>query len=375
MTDAASSPPGPRERRLVFACLVGRGREVLAPLLQGVDWDRVLALAGAVRVVEAVAHALLAAVALELPGAVRARLAELSAAAAARNALALHELARAQEVLSAAGVPSAALKGAALLAAHHPSIAARQLGDVDLLVRPRDLARAAAALAAAGVRAPGGALPSLDGSTGPLSRNPGSDHLRALETWGGFCLELHDRLPGGGPGADEVVAGTRLVEWQGRPLVVPSVEDLAGMLCCHVLVKHGGDEQLRARHVADLAAMESSGPLDWDAVAARWRRRGERRAVQLSRALLEAARSAADGRADPAGWFDVLEGGPTALERLGAEARELAGTLRGPGWFRSAFPSRRYLEERFGLRRGSPWTPLLYPWRLAAGLAHRLVRR
>lgn len=373
MTHPAPASLGPRERRLVFACLVGR--EGLGPLLEGVDWERVLALALQVRVAEVVAQALLAAVPEALPPAVRARLSELSAAAAARNALALHELARAQQLLSAAGVPSAALKGAALLANHHPSIAARQLGDVDLLVRPRDLAPAAAALAAAGVRAPGGALPSLDGSTDPLSRNPGSDHLRALETWGGFCLELHDRLPGGGPGADEVMARVRRVEWHGRPLDLPSPEDLAGMLCCHVLLKHGGDRQLRARHVADLAALEASGPLHWDAVAALWHRRRERRALRLSRELLEAARDAADGKADAAGWLDVLEGGPTALERLGAQARGLAGALRGPGWFRSAFPSRRYLERRFGFRRGSPWTPLLYPWRLAAGLAHRLVRR
>ncbi len=366
---------GPLERRLVLACLLGRGREALRPLLEGIAWEGLLALAARVRVAETVAHALLRAVPEELPGEVRAQLSELSAAAAARNALALHELARAQAVLSAAGVPSSALKGAALLAAHYPSIAARQLGDVDLLVRPRDLARAAAALAAAGARAPGGALPSLDGSTDPLSRNPGSDHLRALETWGGFCLELHDRLPGGGPGADEVVAGARRVEWQARPLDLPSVEDLAGMLCCHVLVKHAGEHQLRARHVADLAAMEAAAPLPWDAVAARWDRRRERRAIRRSRELLEAARRAVDGRGDAIGRLDVLEGGSTALERLGAEVRELAGTLRGPGGVWSAFPSRRYLEQRFGLRPGSPWTPLLYPWRLVAGLARLWVRR
>ncbi len=69
--------------------------------------------------------------------------------------------------------------------------------------------------------------------------------------------------------------------------------------------------------------------------------------------------------------FQILVRSDEPMRDVGVEA----GALRGPGGVWSAFPSRRYLEQRFGLRPGSPWTPLLYPWRLVAGLARLWVRR
>jgi hypothetical protein len=366
---------GPAERRLVAACLLWYRPEALAPLLPGVGWVGALLLARTLGVTEAVAHALLATTAEALPAPVRAQLSDLSAAAGARNALVLSELARAQAVLAAAGLPSAALKGTALLAAHLPSIAARGLADIDLLVRPRDLARAAAALAAAGLAPPAGALPALDGGEDPLARNPGTDHVRALASWDGILLELHDRLPGGGADPDVVVAAARRVTWQRRTLDLAAPDDLAGMLCRHVLLKHGEAPRLRARHVADLAALARSAPPDWDAVRARYGSGGGRFAIRRSLALVEAARREAEGQGTPGsdGLFSARS--PGVRERVMALSYSTTEALRARDAVRAVFPSRAYMEARFGFRPGSPWTPLLYPWRLLSGAARRLVRR
>lgn len=353
-----------RERRLVLACLLRQG-EALAPLARDVDWDAALELAGSYAVLEQVAHALLGAGGDTLSEAVRHRLSQASASAAARNALLLHDLARAQALLRARGVRSAALKGAALLAAHAPSVAARHLSDVDLLVAPAELELAAAALAEGGLAAPAGALPALDGGTGPLARNPGTPHLRAMETWGSMLLELHDRLPGGGPRAEEVVAAARTVRFAGEPLDVAAPDDLAGMLCRHALVAHRDDARVRARHVADLGWLEDAA--DWSRAAERY----GRGVVRASLALQAAGRREAAGRGRAPRRLGLLD--PTPNRRVTRIGAVVGLALRGP--IRAAFPSRRYMEQRFGLSPGTAWLPLLYPWRLVRGAARLLSGR
>jgi hypothetical protein len=357
-----------RERRLVLACLVRRPRAALVPLLEGIDWDAALALAGRHAVLESVSHALLGAVAGELAAAARAALTDAGAGAAARNTMLLHDLGRAQEALRAAGVRSVALKGAAVLAAPGAAVGMRHLSDVDLLVAPADLSRAAAALAGAGLAPPAGMLPGIIGGTGLLARSPGGAHVRQLATWGGGALELHDRLPGGGPPAAEVVAAAVERSFAGRRLDVAAPDDLAGMLCRHVFLAHGHDPRLRARHVADLAFLE--GTVDWPRVEARWGGLRGGAALGGSRALLAAAAR------------EVDEGvrAPPRLGLLEAEAEPPPSTagrvirlgLRAPVHF--LFPSREYMEARFGVRRGSPWTPLLYPWRLVRAVVLYGVR-
>jgi hypothetical protein len=370
----AAALAGARERRLVAACLVLRDGAALAPLLD-VGWVGVLWLASQRGVLEAVAHALLSGCAGALPTDVRAQLGETLAAAAARNALALSELARAQAVLSAAGVPSAALKGTALLAAHYPSISARHLSDIDLLVPPQELGQAAAALARAGLVPPAGALPALDGGDDPLARNPGMDHVRAVETWGGILLELHDRLPGGGPTPDEVVQAARTCSWQGRTVHLAAPDDLAGMLCRHVFLKHGDDVRLRARHVTDLVALEPA-QVNWSAVMARYGRGPGASAIRRSLALVDAVRREADGAPARGSEAKLLSSDALAAsERAAAGMHRVVRTLRASGALQAVFPSRRYMEARFGLLSGSPLLPLLYPWRLLAGVARKLRGR
>jgi hypothetical protein len=362
-------------RRLLLACLVAPEPAALLALAAPAAWGPFLALAGEHLAGEPAAQALLGLPEGALPAPVRDRLRGLSAAAAARNGLLLDDLLRAQAVLRAAGVPSAALKGAGLLAAgHYPSIAARHLSDVDLLVRPRDLARAARALAEAGLAPAPSALPPLDGREDALARNPASAHLPPLAGWSGGLLELHDRLPGGGPPADEVVGAARRVEWRGAEVEVAALGDLAGTLCRHVLRAHGDDPRLRARHAADLAALEAARP-DWPAIGARYGARPVARSLEL----LAAARREAAGEGRAPGRLGLLErAGPGFRARARwASLLPAAGGPAAGALLRAAFPSRRYMEARYGLAPGAPLPALLlrYPRRLLAGALRRLVGR
>lgn len=381
MGAAAHERLTPAERRLLAACLLARRPAgALARLATaGIDWDRVLAAAAGHAVGETLAHALHEdGLVARLPPGPRAAVEDLHQHAAAKNALLLHDLARVEAALDAAGIPAVALKGATLVAAHYPAPAARHVGDIDLLVRPADLLRAAEALAAAGLGGHPANLPPMAGDRAGADRpTPTSVHLLPLASSAGFAVELHDQCPGPGPRAEELLARARPFAWQGRRLVLADPGDLAGMLCAHVFEHHRGDWRFHARHVADLEAIEAAGgPIDWALLRARY---GDR-AARESRALLEAARQEAAG-------------GPRAPRRLGlfdepGRWDRLAGALRtkrpvvaawetgGPrAALRMFFPSRRYMEARYGVRPGSPVVLLLYPLRLARALVRKVLFR
>jgi hypothetical protein len=327
---------------------------------------------------ELIAHQLLSSVADNLPTGVREQLGAVSAHAAARNGLMLSELGEVQAALAREGIASVALKGTALIAAHYPSIAARFLSDIDLLVATEDVRRAVATLVDAGSSPLEGLPPALDGRTDALARNPGADHLRPLVTARGVMLELHDHLPGGGPRATDVIARSTKLSWQGRALTIPPPEDLAGMLSRHVFLKHGDDHRLRARHVADLAALERGAIVDWGVVSSCYGGGLGRRAVKLSLRLLAAARAEADGEYGAArrpGLLAPAAGPRAVVGQLRTAFTTLPNALRWREVLRAAFPARRYMESRFGLRPGSPWMPLLYPWRLLVGFLARMGRR
>ena len=359
-------------RRALLASLVTKGEEPLEALVRGVDLEALLALAVEYLLVEPLSEALLGLQKEALPSGFRGRLWDLAAAAAARNGLLLNDLVQAQRALGEAGVASVALKGMALLAGgHYPSIAARHLSDVDLLVGPRELARAAEVLAAAGLTPAPAALPTQDGRTDALGRNPAEAHLRPLAAWSGGLLELHDRLPGGGPPAEEVIGAAQRRSFHGGTVVLAAPGDLAGMLSRHVLLAHAADARLRARHVADLVALERTG-LSWSHVRARY----GARLVEGSLALLSAARREAAGEGRASFRLGLLEPfRPTLRARM-------RGLLGGRGFsflalWRAAFPSRRYMEARYGLLPGAPLSALFltYPRRLLKGAFRLLVGR
>ncbi len=294
----------------------------------------------------------------EIPEAARAELADAHSGATARNALLLSEAAEAQAALSRAGVESVVLKGPGLLVAHYPHIGARHVGDVDLLVRESDAARAEAAVRSAGAREPAPVV-RYDGG----AREPGERGWKGevgLVTPRGITLELHDRIPGGAPdGADVegVLARARTVAWQGRELRIPSAGDLAAGACLHVFDHHGGAAKLVSRHLADLAVVVGAGAVGWDEVAARVPPGTRSFALEASRDLLDI-------------------GPPGPLRSAGHALRMRAGTwaevFSGDGLFpasafRVLFPARAYMARRYGVSSESRLIPLLYLWRPLRG--------
>lgn len=158
-----------------------------------------------------------------------------------QNRLLLADAATIAQTLGRAGIGHLFLKGTVLLASY-PSLAARHVDDIDLLVRVADAPRVGAALAAAGfdVRESGRMRHPLI-ATGPR----------------GTLVEIHHGLD---DGLDEGLWDrARTVEAVGAALVVPSVDDLFAHLSHHVLVQHARAPRYLLRHLFDVAALVDGG--------------------------------------------------------------------------------------------------------------------
>jgi hypothetical protein len=361
------SPPraGPPERALLVECLLAAGsaRPALRTAIERVHAGRLVALARASAVAETVGQVLLSAgVLAALPSDARAALREALEGATAKNALLVAEGCALQRALASAGIPSLALKGTALVAAHYPSPGGRHVGDLDLLVAPERAGEALEALRALGC------FPSPDdvGHDGrPLGPGHHPHHLPPLETPGGVSCELHFDLPGGrGATYAELHARSREFSWGGSHLRVPGVDDLLGIACVHVLGSHGDDPRFLPRHLADLAVLTAAGA-DFRA-AGRLHPGGE---VEASRALLDRAR-AGDARAawPRAGLRAPVRRAQTLVQNALA-ARQERRLLR------MLFPAHRFLTARYGVAPDARWWPLLYLWRPLRALLSTVTGR
>ena len=287
---------------------------------------------------------------------------------AAQASLTVIAAARAQGRLEAAGVPSLAVKGVAFQLHAPEHLLRRHLDDVDLLVRPEDLGRAAAALAGAGFE-PDALLPDYAGEALDGAGAPALHRTANFLGPGGTLVEVHAALPAcRGPEASFAALLGRAVERRhaGGLLRAPDLEDTLGLLCRHVMVQHAADAAHLPRHVADVAALLGAGARP-EVAAARFDADG-RGAVAASLLLLEEARRG-QGRAARA-WSPIL--GP--LDRLRVRLVEYRGAA-GAGPLAMLFPSRRYLAERYGVAQGSPLLPLLYLWRPLRGVVKLLTGR
>jgi hypothetical protein len=142
---------------------------------------------------------------------------------ASRLAQATVEITRA---LEAVGVEALTLKGAALAAALYPEAHLRPSIDVDLLVRPRDLARACRAVEALGYRVWKG-VPDLPGLF---------SHHHQYSAPGKVALELHHSPSEWFVAAfdvEQVFARARRVELDGRVVRIPGPVDELVHLCVH----------------------------------------------------------------------------------------------------------------------------------------------
>jgi hypothetical protein len=348
---------GRHERALLVECLLSAAapRRTLAELASRVHGDAFVELARSFAVSETAGHALLSTGSLHLlaPGAARA-LREDAENAAAKNTLLVRDAAMLQRALADAGIPSVVLKGTALVAAHYPAVGARHVGDLDLLVMPAAVERAAAVLTGLGCDEDRPALRWYDGGAAPQ----GDHHLVPRRTPGGIACELHFDLPGGyGEAArvEGVLARSREVRLGNFAVRVPSPEDLFGIACVHALGAHRSDHRFVPRHLADLAVLVASGA-DIEAAT----RLYPRRELTESSELLAAARA---HRTEVALGRSVSR----RVERVALRARNLAERMRKAKARRSLarmfFPRTAFMAERYGIPPSSPAFPLLYVWR------------
>lgn len=348
------APRGERGKLLLAALAWARGRgPELAPLAREVrSWPRLLEDAGLWGLAESLAYAVVASGQEDaLPAEARVRLRAAHEAGAAANLALLSDAVRLQGLLADAGIPSVAIKGTGLVAAHYPLPGARHVGDLDLLVPRARLVDAAMTLA-----------PEAAGRNHQVDHD-GADvdfdaHLPSFDTPGGVCCELHFEAPGDHRGAlaTRVLARARKVQVAGGTLSVPAPDDAAAVACLHVLAGHAGNPVFLPRLVADLEALDETAGLDWKAIRTAAGIQG-RPVVDRARALLEAAR-----RGDVAAVF------PGKLE---AVARDLVLPFlrlaaRDPrAGVRTFVPSRRFMAARYGVAENSPRILLLYvlrPW-------------
>lgn len=272
-------------RLLLAACATAigaRDAELLPPLVADVsDWDAFVALAARHAVAPLVYRPLAAQAASRPLAHALDALRALFEENARRNLVLTRHLLDAVDALEHAGIPALPIKGPVLAVSAYGDIAARQFGDLDVLVPRRDIGRARTALAELGYRW----AAALD--PGPEQALMGADYHLALEhPAAGVTLEVHWALGRGGAGA------MRRARWAwrhaqrmpllGRELHTLSREALLVYLCVHA-TKHAWQN---LQMVCDVAAVTHAGSrLDWLAVEHLARDTGARRAVAIGLAL------------------------------------------------------------------------------------------
>ena len=329
---AAASPSGP-------------GLPDLAPL----DWHRVLQLARVHRVSPLVWRGITGTSFAGVPLAVRSELAGDHEAASMRNLVNLGELRRLTGALEAAGIPTIALKGAALLDRVYDDVGLRPMVDLDLLVRANDIARAEEVVLGFGYtsRRPGDTAFGLGTRHGEKYTFP-----ELVRTDGLVRVDLHHDLL---PDHTLDVAGvwTRALPTE-RAFRVPSDEDLVLHLALHFFRDRVRRSDGSIGQLADIAWTVARLEPDWDEIVGR--ARGDGVAGRLYLAL-------------DAGERVLPSGVP----------RETLASLRPDGYSdgrADQFVTRRVLDGRPwyrpGLGRVRAATALLRPLRLRRDLAlHR----
>jgi len=253
-------PPAPSlwspEGRALVAALRARLGFDASPQPQSVDWASVLALAEIHRVEALLEPTLLGGLGAgsEIVEIVKRRRRELTITGLARLAL-QHRL---LDALRGADVDVVVLKGAPLAAEAFGSPFARHDVDVDLLVAPHAVARAAAVLEQLGLRWIGWGLP--DARQTSLADGVGRPLLpEAIFKGGGQWVELHWRLTRNRrlmPVTPEWLTAPRYVQVDGRPTSV--LPEIPAFL--HLAVHGTLHRWQRLKWLVDLPALVAQRP-------------------------------------------------------------------------------------------------------------------
>lgn len=315
--------PGPGKAfEVVLACAHTGWDEArrarLDALLRGpVDWDAVARIAGAHGLVPLIERQLSRVGPPVVPYALLERLGERCRETTRWNLLLAAELLRLLEDFGRAGVPVVPFKGPVLAMTVYGDLGLRDFFDLDLLLRPSDVARAREVLRARGYRPAFELTPAQERVL--LRRHYELPFVRAGDA---TVIELQWRI---GP---RHFALTLDVDHLQRPLVYPTVlgrkvaslapEDLLLVLCVH------GTKHLwrRLAWVVDVAETLHAHPeIDWPVMLRTARRLGGERMLLLGLAL---ARDLL-GTAIPGPALARLEAEP-AVATLAGRCREVVST-------------------------------------------------
>lgn len=149
MRDSRNDLPELRFLTALVGQALGGSAPASLPILTADEWARFSELATAHRV-QPLAYQALKAGAATVPPDVMSRLQAEAQRCWIHSTMLAQELARISRLLGGEGIPLAAMKGPALAAQVYESVTARTMGDLDILVRPSDFARARALLEAGG---------------------------------------------------------------------------------------------------------------------------------------------------------------------------------------------------------------------------------
>lgn len=235
-------------------------RQKLAGLLQLVDWARLLALAEEHGLTGHLAACLGDLEEIYVPMEITQSLSERQRAQIFHTLRLTTELFRILEVFTSEEIGALVVKGPALAVRAYGDPAMRSYGDLDLLVRQRDIRRATGVMSAAGYTA---AVPLSAVDTGKI---PGQYLFSKPDS--NLIVELHNdctlryfprRLP-----LEEFFARQVRVKLDARDVPALSLEDELVLICIHG-AKHFWE---RLMWIADVAALVSrQTDINWEHVA------------------------------------------------------------------------------------------------------------
>ena len=248
----------------------------------GIDWMEYIRLVDRHRTPALSWAALCRVPVLEIPAAEKKELQKRSDACrmqAVRNSL---KLVGVLKGFHSAGIPVMTMKGPILSLELYGDVGLRHSHDLDLMVKPQDLARAQACLEKMGWRQDAAWFPLSPWQWENLLRHEW--HLSFVHPHGDCLLELHWRsLWELRDQTDDRWAGSIPGVWQGCLYKAMNPIDQVLYLCSHGGV-HGW---FRAKWLGDLARIHADGRMDWQAALDQASRTGQESALLACLRLLQ----------------------------------------------------------------------------------------
>ena len=261
-------------------------RAVAAETFGEADWQRIVELAQK-QIVAPMLYARLIERGITPTPAAAQQLREIYLVSVVRNTGLLYEVENIFRAFQAADIPVIPLKGACLAEAVYGNLALRPMSDVDLLVKPADLAKALAVLRTLGYAA---AHPFEIESVRHFSQ-----HMPKLSKRGGVTLELHWTIVNprynvhfDDNDLDQVWSRATPVKIGGVQVLILSPGDLLWHLCLHASVRHRfAVIGLRGFWDMALVIRRYGHEIDWEQFARRVNQWGMANGVHLALQLTE----------------------------------------------------------------------------------------